>query len=62
MTDTTLDPHTSKNLRIAVILGGVVLGMVGAAYAAVPIYQLFAEIRRAGFSRALGFTLDELAF
>ena len=43
MTDTTLDPHTSKNLRIAVILGGVVLGMVGAAYAAVPIYQLFCQ-------------------
>jgi cytochrome c oxidase assembly protein subunit 11 len=44
MTDATLDPHTQKNLRVAVILGGVVLAMVGAAYAAVPIYQLFCQV------------------
>ena len=44
MTDATLDPHTSKNLRVAVILGGVALAMVGAAYAAVPIYQLFCQV------------------
>ena len=44
MTDATLEPHTSKNLRIAVILAGVVLTMIGAAYAAVPIYQLFCQV------------------
>ena len=44
MTDATLEPHTQKNLRVAVILGGVVLAMVGAAYAAVPIYQLFCQV------------------
>jgi len=44
MTDATLEPHTQKNLRVAVILGGMVLAMVGAAYAAVPIYQLFCQV------------------
>jgi cytochrome c oxidase assembly protein subunit 11 len=44
MTDATLEPHTEKNLRVAVILGGVVLAMIGAAYAAVPIYQLFCQV------------------
>ena len=44
MTDATLEPHTLKNLRMAGILAVVVLGMVGAAYAAVPIYQLFCQV------------------
>lgn len=44
MTDATLDPHPQKNRRIAVILAGVVLGMVGAAYAAVPVYQFFCQV------------------
>jgi cytochrome c oxidase assembly protein subunit 11 len=44
MTDATLEPHTQKNLRVAVVLGSVVLAMVGAAYAAVPIYQLFCQV------------------
>lgn len=50
----------------------IALGLVGSAPDAsgrhrlteddLPIYQLFAELRRAGFTRELGFTLDELAF
>lgn len=50
----------------------VSLGMVGSAPDEsgkeqlleddMPIYALFAEIRRAGFTRELGFTLDELTF
>lgn len=44
MTDVPLQPHTGKNLRLALILGGMVLTMVGAAYAAVPIYQLFCQV------------------
>jgi cytochrome c oxidase assembly protein subunit 11 len=44
MTDATLAPHTSKNLRMAGILAVIVLAMVGAAYAAVPIYQLFCQV------------------
>lgn len=48
MTDTSLVPHTRKNLRIAVILGGVVVGMVGVAYAAVPLYQIFCQVTGLG--------------
>lgn len=44
MIDTTLAPHTEKNLRVALLCGGMVLGMLGAAYAAVPLYQLFCQI------------------
>ena len=44
MTDLSLEPHTGKNLRIAVLLGGMVLAMIGAAYAAVPLYQLFCQV------------------
>jgi cytochrome c oxidase assembly protein subunit 11 len=44
MTDLPLAPHTEKNLRVALILGVVVLAMVGAAYAAVPLYQLFCQV------------------
>ena len=44
MTDATLEPHTQKNLRMAGILAVIVLAMVGAAYAAVPIYQLFCQV------------------
>jgi cytochrome c oxidase assembly protein subunit 11 len=45
MTDATL-PHggNPKNKRLALILAGFVLFMVGAAYAAVPIYQLFCQV------------------
>ena len=34
----------SGNLRVAVLCGGIALGMVGLAYAAVPLYQLFCQI------------------
>jgi DNA-binding transcriptional MerR regulator len=54
------------------IARAIELGLVGSAPDAqgkdqlleddLPIYQLFAEIRRAGFSNELGFTLDEFAF
>ncbi len=45
MTDATLDPAAaSRNRRLAYWLGGMVLGMIGAAYAAVPLYQLFCQV------------------
>ena len=44
MTDTSIAPHVDKNLRVAVLCGGLVLGMVGAAYAAVPLYQMFCQL------------------
>jgi len=44
MTDSTFAPHTQKNFRIAGMLGLMVLVMVGAAYAAVPLYQLFCQV------------------
>ena len=44
MTDATL-PHTDRrHLRIALVLGLLVVGMVGAAYAAVPLYALFCQV------------------
>ena len=39
-------PHqapTAKNLRIAGILAALTVGMVGMAYAAVPLYQMFCQ-------------------
>jgi cytochrome c oxidase assembly protein subunit 11 len=46
MTDAALpaNPHRKGNLRIAVICGGIVAGMVGLAYAAVPLYALFCQV------------------
>jgi len=34
----------SSNLRLAAICGAVVVGMVGLAYAAVPLYQIFCQV------------------
>jgi cytochrome c oxidase assembly protein subunit 11 len=36
-------PLTARNLRVAGILAALVIGMVGLAYAAVPLYQLFCQ-------------------
>jgi cytochrome c oxidase assembly protein subunit 11 len=49
MTDTALDaaPH-ARNRRVAVALGGLVVAMVGAAYAAVPLYELFCRVTGIG--------------
>jgi cytochrome c oxidase assembly protein subunit 11 len=45
MTDATLDTARNfRNLRVALMLGGVVAGMVGLAFAAVPLYQLFCQV------------------
>lgn len=59
-------------LDVEDITRAIELGLVGSAPDAngkarlldadLPIFQLFAEIRRAGFTRELGFTLDEFAF
>lgn len=38
------DRQHSGNLRIAVICAGIVAGMVGMAYAAVPLYALFCQV------------------
>jgi cytochrome c oxidase assembly protein subunit 11 len=37
-------PHTRKNLRVAGLLGGMVIGMVGLSFAAVPLYDLFCRV------------------
>jgi cytochrome c oxidase assembly protein subunit 11 len=34
----------SRNRRLAVILGSLALGMVGASYASVPLYRLFCQV------------------
>ena len=46
MADTTA-PHQDygrRNKNVAVILGGVVAGMVGLAFASVPLYQIFCQV------------------
>ena len=37
-------PNPGKNLRVAMIAGGVALGMVGLSYASVPLYRLFCQV------------------
>jgi cytochrome c oxidase assembly protein subunit 11 len=37
-------PNPAKNLRVAIIAGGVAAGMVGMSYAAVPLYRLFCQV------------------
>ena len=37
-------PNNNSNLRVAAICISVVLGMVGLAYAAVPLYKLFCQV------------------
>ncbi len=45
MTDTALEiGRNNRNLRVALMLGGIVAGMVGLAYAAVPLYALFCQV------------------
>jgi cytochrome c oxidase assembly protein subunit 11 len=45
MTDAALHAgHRKGNLRIALICAGIVAGMVGMAYAAVPLYALFCRV------------------
>ena len=41
---TSRQPQDKSNLRVAVVAGGVALGMVGVAYAAVPLYQIFCQV------------------
>jgi len=38
----TMDAN--KNRKVAMIVGGVVVGMVGLAYAAVPLYEIFCRV------------------
>jgi cytochrome c oxidase assembly protein subunit 11 len=47
MTDATL-PNDNRNKRVALTLVVVVAAMVGAAYAAVPLYQLFCQVTGLG--------------
>jgi cytochrome c oxidase assembly protein subunit 11 len=37
-------PDRARNIRVAVIAAGVAAGMVGASYAAVPLYRLFCQV------------------
>lgn len=38
------DPKRPSNLRLGAICGALFLGMVGAAYASVPLYQAFCQV------------------
>ncbi len=37
-------PGGKSNLRVAVMAGSIAVGMVGMAYAAVPLYQIFCQV------------------
>lgn len=39
-----LKPNAASNLRVVFICLGVVFGMLGLAYAAVPLYQIFCQV------------------
>ena len=41
---TDRQPQNRSNLRIAILAGGMAMGMVGVAYAAVPLYQIFCQV------------------
>lgn len=44
MQRTPSTPDANKNRRVALISAAVVVGMVGLAYASVPLYQLFCQV------------------
>jgi cytochrome c oxidase assembly protein subunit 11 len=37
-------PHRNKNLRVAALAAGIAVGMVGLAYASVPLYRVFCQV------------------
>jgi cytochrome c oxidase assembly protein subunit 11 len=44
MTDLAHSPRDNRNVRVALTLAVVVAGMIGAAYAAVPLYAMFCQL------------------
>ncbi len=41
---TSLSPDNARNRRVAVLCVGLVFGMIGLAYASVPLYALFCQV------------------
>ena len=37
-------PRRTRNATVALVLGGLAFGMVGLAFAAVPLYRLFCQV------------------
>ncbi len=48
MTDLAQSPGGNRNLKTAIVLGGLAAGMIGAAYAAVPLYEMFCQVTGLG--------------
>jgi cytochrome c oxidase assembly protein subunit 11 len=42
--DSQRGPGATRNATVALVLGGLVIGMVGLAFAAVPLYRLFCQV------------------
>ena len=42
------DKSKGGNIRLAMVLSGVVLGMVGLAFASVPLYRIFCQVTGIG--------------
>lgn len=42
--DFARSPDTNRNRKLAILLVGIAAGMVGVAYAAVPLYQIFCSV------------------
>ena len=51
---------TARNLGTGVVLAGVAVGMVGLAFASVPLYRLFCQVTGFGGTTQVAETLPEL--
>ena len=52
-------PHKAANTRVAVTLAALVCGMVGLAFASVPLYQLFCQVTGYGGTTQVAETVPE---
>lgn len=62
MTQPNRDPRAAKrNARVALLLGGLVFGMVGLSFAAVPLYDLFCRVTGYGGTTRIAETVPDEA-
>ncbi|MET4805469.1 cytochrome c oxidase assembly protein [Limibacillus halophilus] len=53
------DKSKGGNIRLAMVLSGVVLGMVGLAFASVPLYRIFCQVTGIGGTTQVAETLPD---
>lgn len=57
----TTAPRKNRNARVAVLLAGVFVGMVGLSFAAVPLYRLFCQVTGYGGTTQVATAAPEAA-